>query len=346
VAAIMLAGAGELLLYRLFGDGGRFPFHVQQLLPALIFSGLGLAVTSGVPAARPLRGFFWIYLVVLVGAYVIPSGIGSNIDRIRYIALPLALIACALRRWRPLWLVVPAVALAAVWNATPIVASFMQTTTDPEVSRAYWQPAIQFLHRNLSPSFRVEAVDTAEHWPAAYLPEAGIPIVRGWYRQSDYPQNELLYDARLGARSYERWLRGLGVRYVVVSDAVPDYSSRLEARLVRSGRSGLVRVFSSRHVWVYELPNATPIVTGPGSASILWLYPARIVMEVQRPGTYRVALRWTPYWRTYQGCVAKGKDGMVNVHVPRAGLVDLTFTVNVQRSLDALAGLTPDGSCG
>jgi len=42
----------------------------------------------------------------------------------------------------------------------------------------------------------VEAVDTAEHWPAAYLPDAGIPIVRGWYRQSDFPQNELLYDPK------------------------------------------------------------------------------------------------------------------------------------------------------
>ena len=29
-------------------------------------------------------------------------------------------------------------------------------------------------------------------------PDAGIPIVRGWYRQNDFPQNELLYDEALG----------------------------------------------------------------------------------------------------------------------------------------------------
>ncbi|HZT15152.1 MAG TPA: hypothetical protein VFA19_04325 [Gaiellaceae bacterium] len=346
VAAVVVGGAFELVVYRLFGDGGRFPFQLQQLLPALVFCGLGLAVTRGVSPARPLYGLFWIYLVVLVTAYVVPSGIGSNIDRIRYVALPLALVACTLRRWRPLWLVLPAVVLAAIWNATPIAESFARSTSDPESARSYWQPAIAYLHRHLSPSFRVEAVDTAEHWPAAYLPEAGIPIVRGWYRQSDFPQNELLYDQKLGPATYERWLRGLGVRYVVLSDAAPDYSAQLEARLVRSGATTLEPVYRSRHVTVYQLPHATPIVTGPAPASVVWMWPTRVVLDVQSPGEYRVALRWSPYWHTYQGCVAKGRDGMVRVDVRHAGLVDLSFALSVHRGLDALAGIKPAGTCG
>jgi hypothetical protein len=345
VAAMLLAGAGELLLFRLFGGLGRFPFHVQQLVPALIFVGLGLATTTGVPAARPLRGFFVIYLVVLVAAFVIPTGIGSNIDRIRYVALPLALITCTLRQWRPLWLVVPAVALAAIWNTTPIADSLLRTRSDPEAGRAYWQPAIGYLHRHLSPSYRVEVVDTAEHWPAAYLPEAGIPIVRGWYRQSDFPQNALLYDKQLGARAYARWLRALGVRFVVISDAAPDYSARQEAWLIRSGRSGLVPVFSAPHIRVYELPHATAIVTGPAGSSIIWLYPTRAVLDVDAAGTYRVALRWSPYWQTQQGCVAKGADGMVRVRTMHAGLVDLKFKLNLHRGLEALAGVKPAGAC-
>ena len=345
VAAVLAAGVAELIIYRIFGDGGRFPFHVQQLVPALIFSGLGLAVTRGVPAAKTLYGLFWIYLAVLLAAYLVPSGIGSNIDRIRYVALPLALIACALRRWQPLWLVIPAAVLAAIWNLTPIEGTFARASSDPAAAQSYWQPAIGYLHEHLSPSFRVEAVDTAEHWPAAYLPEAGIPIVRGWYRQSDFPQNELLYDKRLGAGSYVRWLRGLGVRYVVLADAKPDYSSQQEAQLLRQGHSGLVPVFRSRHVTVYELPNATPIVTGPAPSSLVYLYPTRAVIDVDEPGTYRVALRWSPYWHTHQGCVAKGKDGMVRLQADHAGLVDLAVSVSVQGSLEALAGLTPDGAC-
>ena len=345
VAAVAGAGLLELLLYRLFGGTGRFPFPLLELLPALVFVGVGLIATSGVPAARVLRGFFWTYLVVLIAAYVVPSGLGSNIDRVRYIALPLALIVVTLRHWRPLWMVVPAVVLGAVWNLTPIVDSFSQSSGDPEVTRTYWQPAIAYLHQHLSPSFRVEAVDTVEHWPAAYLPEAGIPIVRGWYRQGDFPTNELLYDKPLRRATYAKWLRGLGVRYVVISDATPDYSSRAEAQLIRDGRSGLLPVFRAPHVIVYEVPRALPIVTGPGLASIDWLYSNRVVFEVAKPGTYRVAVRWSPYWKTSQGCVAKGKDGMIRMRVARAGIVDLRFVLTVSRGLDAIAGVSPAGAC-
>jgi hypothetical protein len=49
--------------------------------------------------------------------------------------------------------------------------------------RGLWQPAVGFLRRHLSPSYRVEAVDTVGHREAVYLPEAGIPFVRGWFRQ-------------------------------------------------------------------------------------------------------------------------------------------------------------------
>src|SRR5207302_11501617 len=268
-----------------------------QLLPGLAFSGLGLLVTRRVTAARPLRGLFWIYLLVLLSAYVVPSSIGSNIERIRYLALPLALIAVALRRWRPLWLVVPVVALAALWNMTPIEASFARANNDPEASAAYWQPAIGYLHAHLSPSWRVEVVDTAEHWPAAYLPDAGIPIVRGWYRQSDFPQNELLYHQRLATAPYEAWLRRMAVRYVVLTDAPVDYSGRAEARLIRSGRTHPVPVHRSLHLTVYELPDASPLVVGPAPAPVLWLWPAPLGAVVEAAGHYRGHVRWSPYRR-------------------------------------------------
>jgi hypothetical protein len=345
IAVLVGCGAGELLLYRLFGDGGRFPFQTLQLVPGLIFCGLGLVVTRGVQAAKTLHGLFWIYLLALLAAYVVPSSIGSNIERIRYLALPLALIAVALRHWRPLWLVVPAVVLAAVWNTTPIAVSFARVSGDPEASPAYWQPAIGFLRAHLSPSWRVEVVDTAEHWPAAYLPDAGIPIVRGWYRQSDFPQNELLYDQGLAAGPYEAWLRHMAVRYVVLTDAPVDYSARAEAKLIRSGRTHLVPVYRTQHLTVYELPAASPLVVGPSPATVLWLWPSRIVAEVGAPGHYRVKVRWSPYWRASSGCVSKTKDGMVRLYARHAGYVELDFGVDVHRGLQALAGLSPQRRC-
>ena len=88
IAIVAACCAVELLLYRLFGSGGRFPFNALQLLPGIGFSVLGLVLTRGVAAAKPLRGLFWIYLLVLLAVYVVPSSVGSNIERIRYLALP------------------------------------------------------------------------------------------------------------------------------------------------------------------------------------------------------------------------------------------------------------------
>jgi hypothetical protein len=345
IAIVAACCAGELLLYRLFGDGGRFPFETLQLLPGIAFAVLGLLVTRGVTTARPLRGLFWIYLFAVLVVYVVPSSVGSNIERIRYLALPLALIAVALRRWQPLWLVVPVIVLAGVWNVTPIVASFARMHSDPEASLAYWQPGIDYLHAHLSPSYRVEVVDTAEHWPAAYLPDAGIPIVRGWYRQSDFPQNELLYDPKLAAAPYEAWLKRMGVRYVLLADAPADYSSESEAALIRSGRTHLQLVYWTAHLLVYELPRAAPLIVGPAPATVLWMYPSRIVAVVDAPGTYRVKVRWSPYWRASSGCVSKTRDGMTRLAVRHAGLVELRFRLSVGRSLQTLAGLSPHRRC-
>jgi hypothetical protein len=345
IAAIAGCALAEVVLLRLFGDGGRFPYGTLQLIPSLIFGVLGLVVTRGVPAARTLRGVFWIYLGVCIFAYLVPTSVGSNLERLRYVALPVALIAVALRSWRPLWLVTPAVVLAAIWNVTPIWTTLARASTDPEAAPAYWQPAIGFLKEHLSPSFRVEVVDTAEHWPAAYLPDAGIPIVRGWYRQADFPQNELLYDGPIGARGYEAWLRRMGVRYVVLTDAPPDYSGRHEAELITSGRTRLVSVRQLPHMTVYELPDATPIVTGPAPATVISMWPSRIVMMLDAPGTYRVRVRWSPYWRASTGCVSKTADGMTELSARQPGTVELAFGLSVRRGLQTLTGLTPAKRC-
>jgi hypothetical protein len=345
VAVIASAVGFELVLRRLFPGQGHFPFSLADLVPGLLFGVLGMAVTVRVAGARRLFGLFAVFLAALLVAFVVPSDLGSNVERLKFAAIPLALLAATIAPKRIL-LVVPLVAVAGFWNISALAHTARTASADPGHHRVYWQPAIHFLRAHLSPSYRVEAVDTAEHWPAAYLPDAGIPIVRGWYRQNDFPQNELLYDEALGGPAYRDWLRSLGVRYIVITDAPPDYSARGEARLIRSGRSGLVPVFRSLHVTVYELPDASPIVTGRADASIRWMWPTRIVFSVAQPGRYRVKVRWSPYWRTSQGCVWRGKDGTVRVQARNAGLVDLRVNVNVSSGLATLAGLTPRRTCG
>jgi len=341
IAVVTSCIAVEIVIWRLFGDGGHFPYGLLQLAPSLLFGGLGLIVTRGVPEAKLLRGLFWTYLAVCILAYLIPTAVGANLERFRYVALPIAFLAAGLRGWRPLWLVLPAVALAGIWNTTPIFSTLARASSDPEASPAYWRPAITYLRAHLSPSYRVEVVDTAEHWPAAYLPDAGIPIVRGWYRQSDFPQNELLYDSKLGGKAYRAWLRRMAVRFVLLTDAPADYSSRREAALLRSGKSGLVPVRYLRHMTVYEVPHATPLVTGPGGATVLWLWPQRLVAAVGAPGSYRVRIRWSPYWHASTGCVSRTADGLTSITTHETGLIELRFGVSVKRGLQTLAGTIP-----
>jgi hypothetical protein len=267
----------------------------------------------------------------------VPSALGGNIARLRFAAIPIGVLALSLRGWRPRWVAACVLALAAGWNLSPMAWSYSRARAHSDAKPAYWQPAIDFLNERLTPSYRVEAIDTANHWPAVHLPRAGIPLARGWYRQDDFPQNELLYDP-LDRDAYLRWLRGLGIRYVVLSEMPPDWSAKHEAELLRSGRSGLRPVFRSAHLTVFAVPRPRPIVTGPGAAEVIDVGQGHIVLRLERAGRYRIAVRHSPYWTSTAGCVERGRDRMIRFGARRSGLVTLRFRVNAGRALAAVVG--------
>jgi hypothetical protein len=337
LATVVLATAVELVLLRLFPAGGHFPFSLPEFAAACIFCSLGILLTWRVRAARELRWIYVVYLGACTAAYLVPSSLGENIARLRYVAIPMAILTLSLRRWRPLPVALGVMALAVSWNLTPLAASYAKTSADPASDPAYWAPAVQFLRGHLSPSYRVEAVDTVGHWPAAYLPEAGIPIVRGWFRQDDFPRNRVLY-GQLDQARYIAWLRSLGVRYVVLPDAPLDYSARAEGALIVGGRSSLRVAFRSEHTTIFAVPSPRRIVTGRGSARVLALDQNRITLALGRPGRYRLAMNWSPYWTTPAGCIVKARDGNVLLTVARAGVVRLQFAVNARGALAALEG--------
>jgi len=337
LAILCAVTSTELILLRLFPAGGRYPFSLPEFAAACVFCGLGILLTWRVRTAGVLRWTYVVYLIACTTAYLVPSGLGENIARLRYAAIPIAILTLSLRRWRPLWLALLALALAVAWNLTPLAGSFVKTSRDAAAEPAYWQPAITFLRANLSPSYRVEAVDTVGHWPAAYLPAAGIPIARGWFRQDDFPRNDVLY-ADLSRTAYLGWLRSVGVKYVVLPDAPLDYSAKDEGALISSGRSGLVAVFRSAHTTVYAVPSPRSIVTGPGSPRILNLGQTSATLALDRPGRYRVAINWSPYWRTTAGCLSRTADGTVQLTAAQSGVVRLDLSINAQGALAALGG--------
>jgi hypothetical protein len=342
VAVAATAGCA-LALWRAFPGEGRYPFSLAELCASLAFCALGVAFTWKVPAARALSYVFWAYGIACALSFAVPSQVGENIARLRFIAVPLAVLALSLRGWRPLVPAAAALALAVSWNVTPLAFSFARASTDPSAKAEYWQPVLSFLGRVRGPSYRVEVVDTAGHWAAVYLARAGVPLARGWFRQDDFPQNDVLYK-RLGRQAYLHWLRLLGVKYVVLTDAPLDYSARREAKLLRSGRSGLVLRFVSPHARIYELPGASGIVTGARGAGVVSLRPDAVVLHVRRAARYRVALRYSPYWTSTAACVKQAANGMIDLVVTRPGRITLTFEVTPGRAIRTIAG-APVG-CG
>jgi hypothetical protein len=337
VPALVVCLALGLLAWRMFPSSGRYPFQLTILLEITAFCALGAALTWRVDEARLLRWIFPLYLTASLVVFASSSQLGSNVGRLRLFALPIVLLAFSLRGYRPRLLVAPALALALVWNLGPIADGFNKGRSDPGGERQYWAPAIDFLHGKLTPSYRVESVDTVNHWAAVYLPQAGIPIARGWFRQDDYPQNEILYEG-FGARSYLGWLHGLGVRYVVLTGAPSDYSSRKEAALIRSGRSGLKAIFRSSNLTVYEVPHPRSMITGPGNPRVLALSSAQVRLELPQPGRYRLAVRYSPYLHAAGACLRKRADGMTELVTRNGVATTLSFDFDLGRALDVLAG--------
>ena len=146
-----LAAAVELVLLRLFPAGGRFPFSLPEFAAACVFCGLGIVLTWRVAAAGVLRWMYVVYLVACTAAYLVPSSLGENIARLRYAAIPIAILTLSLRRWRPLPVALFALTLAVAWNLTPLAGSFVKTSADPAANAAYWAPAVGFLREQPLP---------------------------------------------------------------------------------------------------------------------------------------------------------------------------------------------------
>lgn len=337
--AIAVVAAAELVVLRLF-PVGTLGFPAGEAVQALLFCVYLLPLTWRFDRARGLHGFLFVYLLAVIATFVIPSGLGHDVARVRLFALPIALLVAALRHWRPLPIVLVALGLAAAWNFFPLASGWAGSAADHSRNPKVWPAPVGYLQTHLRTGYRVEAVDTSYHWPALYLARAGIPLVRGWFRQDDEPISALLYRP-FTAAEYVAWLRHLGVGYVVLTDSPSDHSSRHEAALIRSGRSGLRQVFVTPHVSIYAVPHPQAIVTGPGRPALLELRNSRLAVHVSRAGTYHIAVRWSPYWHASAGCLDRGRGGMLRLQTPRAATVRIRFDVDTSGLVDAFVGTTP-----
>ena len=62
---------------------------------------------------------------------------------------------------------------------------------------------------------------------------------------------------------------------------------------------------------IFSVPKPQPIVTGQGMAEMVELGQTHMTLNLASAGNYRIAVRYSPYWRAVDStaCVTKGDDG-------------------------------------
>lgn len=318
---LAVAAGIEAAALVLFPEGtGTYPFHWIDFVTVLVVSSLGVLVARRARGAGPLVWFYALWGLGSIVVYLVPSPLGDNWTRLNAFIFPVMLLTASLAGFRPRRLVVFALAAALAYNLVPYALLVPSRLDNNTQSGSFWRPAIRFLREHEQPGFRVEVVPTAEHWEAYWIPRSGFPLARGWYRQLDTADNPALYESHLDAAAYRRWLRSNAVHYVLLSNTAPlDWDGGpQEARVVRSAGSGLKPVFHSRNWTIYELPHATPLLTGPGNPVVTSFGHTAIRGQVFAAGRYLLRNHYSPYLRLQgSGCVAPGPNKMTYLDLTR-----------------------------
>jgi hypothetical protein len=212
---------------------------------------------------------------------------------------------------------------------------------------SFWRPMLAFLSARRTPGYRLEVVPTSNHWEAYYLPRAGYALARGWYRQLDIADNPVLYRSQLTPAAYRTWLRHEGVRYVLLPrGSLEAIDAQREARLLRSGRSGLREVWRGPDGSIYALAHPDPILTGPGRATITTFTSSTIAGHASKAGVYLLRVHYTPFWRPEPRslCIARGAGKMTRLVIAHSGRFELRALENPIALLGALLDSDP-GRC-
>ena len=288
-----------------FGDGGRQPFSFVDCARSVIALAVVLAV---VPArCRLLRIGAALGIVLVVAAFVLPTPVGSNASRLSLLfALPVAAAFVQLRTPNRGALLL----LGMFVLQLPISPAAIVSTGQVSGYSDYYRPVIDAIQARGPLIGRVEVPEMAGHWDAVYLAR-GLPLARGWLRQTDVRLNdEVFYQHDPTVQSYWDFLRSDAVQYVALPDAALTSIGAKEADLVATRLPYLEPVWLNSHWTLYEVLNPTALVDPPGE--VLRQDPDAITISVPAASRLVVRLRWSHWLGLHsddpQACIAP--DGL------------------------------------
>jgi hypothetical protein len=339
LALAVPAAAVVVSLMVLFPEGGTEPY------PILSFAATLLVVVAFMLALPPeqslLRLGAAVYLLVCVACLLVPTAMGSNIERYA-VLLAGPLLLCALlssRGWRAVGPVaVVALCAWAVWVGWGPMRETRAVAGNRSTSVSYYMPVERFLAAHAGAPARVEVPLTRSHWENALLAPR-VSLARGWEKQLDSRFNHVLLAPGLNAGTYLSWLHEQAVSYVALPDTPLDPSSAREGRLIRAGLPYLQEVFADRHWRIFAVRSPTPLASGPGRLTALG--HDSFALRAHSPGSFLVRVHFTRYLTVSAGsaCVKSAPGGWTAVLARASG----TIVVHARFSLSRALGLT--GSC-
>lgn len=303
----------------LFGNGGRQPFTAESMKIHIALAVLVVLVVPPQWLAVRIAGALTV--VLLLGAFYLPSPIGSNALRLPMLfTIPVIAALAQLGRARLVLL------LAAVfWWQPFVVTGDLGRAGSPESRPGFHQPLVRELARR-APG-RVEVVPLRDHWESVYVADQ-VPLARGWERQVDTDRNALFYRDALSPQDYVGWLRANAVSYVAIApEAVPDRYARSESALVQNGVPELREVWRDDTWRLYEVTGAQPLVSAP--AQLVRSDRGGVTVRVPLGGNVLVRVHWSR-WLSLAGpaaCLTAGPDGWTELHVTTPGEYRLTSSL-------------------
>lgn len=276
----------------LFPFSGVQPFHWYAALPTTA-AAVAVAVLAP-PAWRTVRAGAWVYALGVGLCWVLPTPIGSNVERLTLLAGAALLIGMATLPERRGWKVIAtrvAAAALAIWTVVQPVTDMVKTAPTPATT-ADARPLISKLLELNAQQGRVEVVPLRSHWEAAGIAPY-VNLARGWNRQADVQRNPLFYDGTLTTVSYRKWLRTWSVGYVVLPTTEPDSGGIAEARVVTAGAAWLPLVWQDADWRVYRVEGSDPLASAP--ATVTYAGPATLTVRLPSAGSAVLRIAWSPW---------------------------------------------------
>ncbi len=330
IAGVLVGVAGVLAV--VFVNSGTMSFPWWHVALALLACG-GVALVC---PTREMRVGAAVFAVAIVAFALVPTAVGTNMMRLVWLSAGPAVVATAVLPGLPKLALrrtgIAVLSLGALtWPVTDLSLQLAQAAS-PQASRSYYASLVEELERRSAADGpaalgqRVEIVDPASHWSAAYVAPT-VPIARGWDRQADRDANPFFYDGTLSATNYRLFLSELAVRWVALpTEGSLDYAAKAEADLIRSGLPYLNPVWADESWQLFQVEKNRPLLTG---ATLLEIAASDITFQAPKAGPVELQIRWSPLLTLTQtgageavGCVIE-RGEWTTIVVPEPGIYTL-----------------------